>query len=241
MNISQLKQNTLNKSLTYVRIWTIALIAVLFASSSYAQPPGYLELLGNVQQDGKGLEGAEIKVMKGLETADNLLSSAGGKFIFNLDLGHLYTIVFSKNGTITKSVLVDTKVPESYETQIFSFKFKIDLFKAPDGVEQPKEAAPPVTNLGYSDAYEDFDYDPEYSKSRKVEMDVVKQKMASEVVKQEALRAKAEEKARQDSLAQAKKDELAADKARRDSLDKVKEQQRNRGAYVKSCSEQFLV
>ena len=126
MNISQLKQNTLNRSLKYVRIWTIALIAMLFASSSYAQRPGYLELLGNVQQDGKGLEGAEIKVMKGSETSDNLLSSAGGKFIFNLDLGHLYTIIFSKNGTITKSVLVDTKVPESYESQIFSFKFKID-------------------------------------------------------------------------------------------------------------------
>ena len=126
MNISQLKQNTLNISLKYVRIWTIALISVFIASSSYAQRPGYLELLGNVQQDGKGLEGAEIKVMKGSETSDNLLSSAGGKFIFNLDLGHLYTIVFSKNGTITKSVLVDTKVPESYETQIFSFKFKIN-------------------------------------------------------------------------------------------------------------------
>lgn len=63
----------------------ILLLAVLISHFSFAQDQGYLELVGQVQQDGKGLEGAEIKVMKGSEAADNLLTSAGGKFIFNLE------------------------------------------------------------------------------------------------------------------------------------------------------------
>ncbi|MBL0097726.1 MAG: hypothetical protein IPP46_15435 [Bacteroidetes bacterium] len=185
-----------------LRLWIISLFTLFLSGNAFAQQPGYLELLGNVQQDGKGLEGAEIKVMKGTEVSDNLMSSACGKFIFNLDLGHSYTIVFSKNGSITKTVLIDTKVPEQYNSQIFSFKFKMDLFKAPEGQEPPKEAAPPVAKLSYSDAYEDFDYDPEYSKSRKVEMDVVKQKMATEVAKQEAAKKLAMERRRRIPLLQ---------------------------------------
>jgi hypothetical protein len=198
----------------------------LLSGVAMSQDQGYLELVGQVQQDGKGLEGAEIKVLKGIENADNLLTSAGGKFIFNLDLGHVYTIIFLKNGSITKSVLVDTKVPEQYQKQIFSFKFKIDLFKAPEGQEPPKEAAPPVTKLAYSDVYEDFDYDPEYSKARKTEMEQVKQKMAVEVAKQEAAKKAAMDKARTDSLLAAKKIAVELEKARQDSLNKVKEQQR---------------
>ena len=36
---------------------------LLIGQFAIAQNQGYLELVGQVQQDGKGLEGAEIKVM----------------------------------------------------------------------------------------------------------------------------------------------------------------------------------
>src|SRR5213080_2172705 len=118
-------------------------VIILFFSALkpvQAQKEGYLEVLGSVLTEGKGVEGASIKVLKGEENVDNFLSSSGGKFIINLDLNHLYTITFSKNGYITKSVLIDTKVPPEENTQIYSYKFKMELIKLPEGVPSPPEA-----------------------------------------------------------------------------------------------------
>ena len=104
-------------------------ISLLFGFSSKGQDKGYLEIFGSVTQDGKGMEGADIKVLKGNENSDNALSASGGKFILNLDLGFIYTVIFSKPGCISKAVAVDTHVPETEKDQIQSFKFKIELFK----------------------------------------------------------------------------------------------------------------
>ena len=103
----------------------------LTVTKALAQDKGYLEIMGSVLQDGKGMEGADIKVMKGNENSDNALSSSGGKFILNLDLGYSYLVIFSKPGHITKTVAVDTHVPAADKDQIQSFKFKIELFKLP--------------------------------------------------------------------------------------------------------------
>jgi len=55
------------------------------------------------------LEGADIKVMKGNENADNAMTAGKGNFIINLDLGNSYTIIFSKNGTVTKKYWLTPK------------------------------------------------------------------------------------------------------------------------------------
>src|SRR5688572_31557377 len=69
----------------------LPLIVLFFSSltSVQAQKEGYLEVLGFVLAESKGIEGASIKVLKGDENVDNFLSSSGGKFIINLDLDHL--------------------------------------------------------------------------------------------------------------------------------------------------------
>lgn len=212
----------------------MAVICLLLGSySAFAQEDGYLEVVGSVQQESKGLEGADIKIFKGNENVDNVLSSAGGKFIINLELGHDYTIVFSKNGSFTKSVMIDTKVPDNYKKQIFSFKFKMDLFKAPEGTV-PNEAEKPVAKLLFSDDYEDFDYDADYSKTRKTELESVKVKMAAEASKQEAAKKILVDKARQDSIADVRAKQLALqknqaeqEKMRQDSIAKetIRQQQ----------------
>ena len=68
-----------------MRFATLLACSLLFASltSSFAQKAGYLELVGQVLQDSKGLEGTDIKIVKGTENTDNALSASGGKFIFN--------------------------------------------------------------------------------------------------------------------------------------------------------------
>jgi hypothetical protein len=217
----------------------VAFCLLMGSYSAFAQQDGYLEVVGSVLQDSKGLEGADIKIFKGNENVDNVLSSAGGKFIINLELGHDYTIVFSKNGSFTKSVIIDTKVPDDYKKQIFSFKFKMDLFKAPEGSEQPKDAEKPVAKLSFSDMYEDFDYDAEYSKTRKTELESVKVKMAAEAAKQDAAKKAIAEKARQDSIADARAKQLALqkiqaeqEKVRQDSIAKENARQQQIAAAM---------
>ncbi|MFN6092053.1 MAG: hypothetical protein ACK44N_06535, partial [Bacteroidota bacterium] len=207
----------------YLKVFT--LIAFVFCTQTlFAQEDGYLEVIGSVLQEGKGLEGTDITIMKGNEKFDNVITSSGGKFIVNLPFGFDYTLVFSKNGSVTKSVLVNTKVPDAEKSQIFSFKFKMDLFKTPENAVQPKEADKPVAKLKFSDDYADFDYDPEYSKTRKAELEGVKVKMEAEAKKQEEAKKVAMEKARQDSIANVRAKQLAELKLKQEQ-EKVKQQQ----------------
>src|SRR5688572_16558860 len=125
-----MSQNTFMK----IKISIITLLLIVFNTNfSIAQKKGYVEVVGSVLIDSKGLEGADIKVFKGNENSDNALTSANGKFILNLDYGFNYRIVFSKNGYVSKTVVYDSSIPEGEEDIIRSNKFKIELFKIPDG------------------------------------------------------------------------------------------------------------
>lgn len=179
---------------------------VLFISPALFAQKGSLELLGNVKQNGKGLEGAEIKIMKGNEQVDNILSGNNGKFIINLDLDAVYTLLFTKSGCVTKSIIFDTRVPEPIKNQLLSNrKFGIELFKIPEGVEQPKELDKPVAKWSWNDSYDDFDYDLEYSNARKQENEQIKKVLEEQAV--------AQEKQRNDSLAHARLDSINKAKA----------------------------
>ena len=186
-----------------------------------AQKQGYLEVLGSVTQDGKGLEGADIKVMRGNENADNAMTATKGSFIINLDLGNSYTIIFSKHGSITKKVLVDTKVPDEYKSQIFSYKFKIELFLLPEGTEMPKDIDKPVAKLAFSEVYEDFDYDQLYTQTRKTEIDQIKKDMAAEILKKDAAKKATADKAKRDSLDAAHQQQVLAQSAEKNKQDSI--------------------
>lgn len=204
---------------------------ILFLTVNTSKAQGNLEVLGSVMLDGKGVEGAEIKIKKGNEEVDKVVTSNGGKYILNLDLNAEYTIIFSKTGAISKSVMVDTKVPPSAVTTVFSFKFKIDLFKQVEGVDAGDKLDKPVAKIGYSELYEDFDYDQKYSAARKSELEALKGDYAKAAAEKEKARLAALEQARKDSIANAKFEaakratELAllaaAEKATQDSLAKV--------------------
>ncbi|HNF32876.1 MAG TPA: hypothetical protein PLU51_10725, partial [Bacteroidia bacterium] len=213
------------------KLFVLAVIFVLTSAPFAFAQKGSLELLGNVKQNGKGLEGAEISIMKGNEQVDNILSGNGGKFIINLDLDAVFTLVFSKAGCVTKSIVFDTRVPEPVKNQLLSNrKFGIELFKVPEGVEQPKELAKPVAKWSWNDAYDDFDYDLEYSNARKQENEVVKKQLEEMAIVQEKQKKDSLAKARLDSINQAKADEqvrlaeLAAKKAEEAKQKKIEEE-----------------
>src|SRR5688572_33235891 len=91
----------ITKSIFFLQMVAVLLpFSLLPQSSLQAQGTGYLEVVGSVYKDSKNLEGADILVMKGNEKVDQISTNAGGKFIVNLELNAVYTIVYTKTGSI---------------------------------------------------------------------------------------------------------------------------------------------
>src|SRR6185436_14263759 len=197
-----------------------AIIFVLLLSSARLiaqESKGFLEVRGKVQQNGKGLEGASLKIYKGNEPIDDILTNAGGRFILNLDYNYNYTLVFSKKGAITKSLLIDSKIPDEEKNEIGFFEFKIDLFSILEDSIQDAMPAKPVAKISFDNRDGMFTYDEKYSDARKGEFEQIKKDQEAAVAK-----------ARQDSIDNAKAQAsalsraAALEKARQDSINKAK-------------------
>jgi hypothetical protein len=86
----------------------------------------------------------------------------GGKYNVDLDLGAEYLFTCTKMGFITKSVVVDTHVPDGREKEDFAqFTATIELTKQPE--EQIITYSQPVGRIKYSVTAGDFDYDNDYT------------------------------------------------------------------------------
>ena len=204
----------MNNSRNFLKRIALSLLMVFSGLNLVlAQGTGYLEVVGSVLQSGKGLEGAELTVMKGNEKVDLVSTNPSGKFIVNLELNQGYIVIFTKNGSITKTVEIDTKVPEEYKDQIFSYKFKLDLFQKVEGVEEPEGISKPVAKIAFSDGIDNFDYDVNYTSARKSELEKVKQEMQAELAKKKQAEELARAKAKADSLAKVNEDRAAQAKA----------------------------
>ncbi|MCC6385055.1 MAG: hypothetical protein IT241_07875, partial [Bacteroidia bacterium] len=244
-----------------------AILLLLFALplTVMAQSTGYLEMVGKVQQDGKGLEGVSIRIFKGSEPIDEIITANAGRFIFNLDLQNSYTLVFSKRGAITKSVIVDTKVPVENSSIIFSYEFKIDLFKVSE--DEIQEAFPdkPVAKISFDPRYDDFNHDVKFADARKEEFQQIKKEQAAAVAKaaaeekarqaayakayhdsiarvqaEEKARLAALEKARQDSIAQAKAEQARLEKIRQDSIARAQAEEKARLAALEKARQDSI-
>lgn len=148
----------------FIFLWLFFLPFFLLCTDQLLGQAGRLELLGNVMQQGKGVEGVKINSMRGDGKSEQVFSSIGGKFFVQLELGSDYTLVFSRVGGATKAILIDTRVPKSELEQIFSFKFKIDLDHIPKGQSFTNEDTLRIAKIYYSDVYADFNYDPKFER-----------------------------------------------------------------------------
>lgn len=91
------------------------------------------------------------------------------KYSIDLDLGHEYVFTATKQGYITKSIIVDTNVPEENAQDEFAF-FQSEIILKAQPEEQEITYTQPVGMIAYSPAVGDFDYDKDYSaKSREME------------------------------------------------------------------------
>ena len=79
-----------------------------------------------------------------------------------LPFGSEYMFTFKKIGYITKSVIVNTKIPKDREKDPFA-KFSMEVRILPQPEEQVVTYTQPVGIIKYSDKISDFDFDKDYS------------------------------------------------------------------------------
>lgn len=90
---------------------------------------------------------------------------ASSKMMIELDFQHTYIVKFTKPGFITKSVEINTNVPESNLEDGFEvYDFEVKLFKQYEGVNIVVFNQP-VGKIRFSAEADDFDYDTDYTKS----------------------------------------------------------------------------
>jgi hypothetical protein len=190
-----------------VHLSLILIVLCGFAFTASAQKKtSFFQWYGNAKSGTKNLPGAEIKVYENGNVVQTVQAKDNGGFILMFDLGHDYTVVFSKDGYIAKSMLVNTVVPADQTDMGYSFKANIELLEDVGDAGKTDPMKKPVGKLAYSTTYEDFDYDAAYTKRVQQEQ-------------QDALHAAADEKrdrerARLDSLNKAWGDSIAKNRVR---------------------------
>jgi hypothetical protein len=183
----------------------LALILLVLSSASYAQ--WTLDVVGSVKKEetNKRFEGVTITIKKNGAVWKTLTSEATGKFQAALEPDGVYLIEFSRPGHVSKRIEFSTKnVPPDDAKYGFEFPMEMNLFEKMDGLDV-SILNKPIAKVAFNPATGYMDYDPEYTKSIKAELDRLKAELAERLKNQEA-----ERKAKQASYDKAI---LAADKA----------------------------
>ena len=109
------------------------------------------------------LDQTVVKVMK----EGHVISSSPGKanFKLKLDFDKNYLISFSKEGFITKSIAVNTQLPqERISKPVEPYKIGVKLFKQYEGINIVVYNQP-VAKIHFNPMLDEFDYDTDYTKS----------------------------------------------------------------------------
>ncbi len=89
----------------------LSLLLAMSIGCSVAQdlPPLGLPINGRVSQGDAKLEGCEVTIYKGNDVVGHQITERTGRFSMVLGLGEEFAIEFSKEGFLTKRVIVDTR------------------------------------------------------------------------------------------------------------------------------------
>ncbi len=195
---------------------TALLGLLIFGQNSFSQPkdttikPGYLQVFGAIKTDVSSIDGAIVSITHGDRVIQQDTTKSNGKFDIRLDLNGDYLMTVSKSGMITKKISISTKVPDSELPYEYSYKFNVKLFTKMDAVKTDSILSKPVARIMFYPLVKDFDYDTNYTKAIKTELIALKDTTHA----LEKLIAKANA----DSLAKWK---TVIDSLKRDSLAKV--------------------
>jgi hypothetical protein len=141
---------------------TLAVLIFFFSSLTVAQTTQKLNVTVSLKIKDGDMKNSLVTITR-VNEPFKILDPSKGESIVDLPLGYEYQFAFTKLGYATKSIIVDTHVPENRELK----PFKKQVFK----VELEKEATGGQSNvkIAYNMSLNDFDfYKGDFSKTEKV-------------------------------------------------------------------------
>lgn len=138
----------------------VLFLCLLLPHAAKAQAPVFTVKVKFSVQEG-GLENALITITRN-GAPYRVIDPSKGKYIIDLELGSEFLLTFTKKDHVTKSIIIDTKVPPGREDEEFAkFTAEVSLDKQPE--DQIITYSQPVGRIKYSVASGDFDFDHDYT------------------------------------------------------------------------------
>lgn len=157
----RLINNHTYKSLRCIR-YCVILLLCLFSFVSRSQEANTLGVKIKFSIKDGGLDNALITITK--NGSPYKVIDSKSKYKLDLELGAEYLLTFAKPGYITKSLSIDTHVPNGREKEEFSENIvTVELLKQPE--DQEITYTQPVGKFKYDGASGQFDYDKDYSQA----------------------------------------------------------------------------
>lgn len=140
----------------------ILLLSILTSSLITAQiSAGMLRMHGRVENGSSSIKDVDIRIYENNELIREFSNNVNGAYSAKFALGNVYSVEFSKEGFITKSIDVIAKTPDSLMMGMFFFQLDIDLFEETD--ESDSEAIlPSAAKIYLKDTDQGFIYDKRY-------------------------------------------------------------------------------
>ncbi len=136
-----------------------ALAGTLCANAKAAE--GTLVLDGRILVEEGSLERATITVIKDAVEEEKLTKGLNA-FQVKLELGHTYTLVFTKPGYVTKELLFDTNAPmDIRKGSIFNFRFQVSLTANPEAGDYRYDG--PLAIIKFDSNEGEFGYDRQHA------------------------------------------------------------------------------
>ena len=161
---------------------TLLFVFILISLSSYAQLPlndtvECVHAIGVATENGVPLDGATITIFQGNEVIEwsEITSDPKHDHHFNINLlgNNYYTIQVSKPGYVTRSIGINTKMPEDVvineDNPKTKITFEVDIFKIKKTADD-ELLDYPIALINYNEAKRKFEFDTEYTKKIKEKM-----------------------------------------------------------------------
>jgi hypothetical protein len=122
------------KKLLYIFVISLCFISISVSAKRQPDSLVCLEITGKVLPSGVDEKTpCKIELLSGLIVVDSLnLKNGKGKFSFFLLKDRHYTIRLSRKGHISRSICVNTQIPDKYMENLYGFSFDIRLIESKD-------------------------------------------------------------------------------------------------------------
>ena len=122
-----------------------------------------LEISAEATWKGAALKGLTIRIYRGTDLVVEIPSTEKEKVFFSFQQNSNYTIAFSKTGYITRSISVDTHLPDGMTTgPVYRFEFELCMLEE-DAALNTYYLDFPVALVGFDKKTERFEYNREYT------------------------------------------------------------------------------